>query len=309
MAAEQLSSNANTVIISRNPHSGASDQALLVEQLGQELERLGFHPLVMTDVAEVKTKVLGLLASGELRAVVAAGGDGTVSLLANELPLGTPLAILPLGTENLLAKYLQQKSDPVSLAKLIQVGVTVRLDAGRANGKLFLVMASCGFDADVVKRVHAGRRGHIRHWSYAWPIMSAIGQYRFPMIRMWVDEDPEPIAARWAFLFNVPRYAMNLPIMTDANSMDGRLDLCTFRGGNLIRGLYYLLAILTQQHRGWDESHCCRFRRMRIEADGPVPYQLDGDPGGELPLEIQVQPGFLRVVVDGEWIGENKFEV
>jgi diacylglycerol kinase family enzyme len=191
------------------------------------------------------------------------------------------------------------------LAKLIQAGVTVRLDAGRANGKLFLVMASCGFDADVVKRLHAGRRGHIRHWSYAWPIMSAIGQYQYPRIRMWVDEESQPISARWAFLFNVPRYAMNLPIMTDANSMDGRLDLCTFRGGNLMRGLYYLLAILTQQHRSWDESHCCRFRRLKIESDGLVPYQLDGDPGGELPLEIEVQPGFLRVVVDGAWIGEN----
>ena len=260
---------------------------------------------MLTDVRQVKKEVCRLLKRESLRAVVAAGGDGTVSLLANELPLETPLAILPLGTENLLAKFLELKADPVFIAGLIDSGQTVRLDAGRANGKLFLVMASCGFDADVVKRLHSNRKGHIRHWSYAKPIIDAISQYRYPTIRILVDEVPIRLAGKWAFVFNVPRYAMNLPIVEDANALDGRLDLCVFRGGNLIRGLYYLVAILMRQHRGWRETRFQRFKRVRIESDEPVPYQLDGDPGGELPVEIVVQPKFLRVVVSKAWIVKN----
>lgn len=308
MTTELLSSAANTVIVSLNPNSGASNQEALAEQLCAELTQRGYQTKMLTVIAEVKRNVAELLAANQLRAVVAAGGDGTVSLLANELPPATPLVILPLGTENLLAKFLKQTADPTAIAELIDAGQTVRLDAGRANGKLFLVMASCGFDAEVVSRLHAGRRGHIQHWSYARPILGAIWQYHYPRLQLWIDDASEPIEGRWAFVFNVPRYAMNLPLVTDADARDGRLDLCTFRGGNLMRGLYYLATILAGGHRRWTSSHLQRFTRLRIESDShekPVPYQLDGDPGGVLPVEIEVLPKFIRVVVSNAWIDEN----
>ena len=99
---------------------------------------------------------------------------------------------------------------------------------------------------------------------------------------------------------------MNLPIVDDADPMDEHLDLCVFRGGNLVRGLYYLFIIATRQHRRWREAQVKRFQRIRIESDESVPFQLDGDPGGELPLEIHVQRQFLRVVVSKDWMGKNK---
>lgn len=307
MTIELINANARQVIIAANPHSGSRNSREVVDQLRGELETRDFHPVLMTEIEQVKQRVAECLDNQSLRAVVAAGGDGTVSLLANELPAGVPLAILPLGTENLLAKYLALTADPATLARVINEGRTVRLDAGRANGKLFLVMASCGFDADVVTRLHSTRKGHIRHWSYAKPIVNAISQYRYPTIRVSVGDSRSSLAGKWAFVFNVPRYAMNLPIVDDADPMDGQLDLCMFRGGNLIRGLYYLLAVITRQHRRWQETQVQRFRHIRIESDERVPFQLDGDPGGELPLEIEVQAKLLRVVVTEDWIDKNVF--
>lgn len=287
-------------MVSMNPKSGASDSRSVVDQLVAELEASGLDVRLLSDIEEVKTTVAGL-AGGGLRAVVAAGGDGTISLLANCLPDQTPLAILPLGTENLLAKYLGLTADPKLIAQTIVDGKTVRLDAGRANGKLFLVMASCGFDADVVQRLHSKRDGHINHWSYAKPIINAIQKYRYPKIRFRFGDDLErgrdAVSGAWAFIFNVPRYAMNLPISKDANPVDGQLDYCTFKGGNLFRGLFYLGAVLLRQHRGWKHSKIGRFKKVLIESDGEVPYQLDGDPGGMLPVEIEVVPQFLRVLV------------
>ena len=294
---------ANTVVISMNPNSGSMDRRSVVEQLQAELEADGLDVRLLTSIDEVKATVdeLGRGAESRLRAVVAAGGDGTVSLLANQLPVQTPIAILPLGTENLLAKYLDLTADPKLLAKTIVRARMVRLDAGRANGQLFLVMASCGFDADVVHRLHSQRKGHIHHWSYAKPIFNSIGTYRYPKVRIYVDGREKRISAKWAFIFNVPRYAMNLPIVSDADPCDGELDLCTFKGGNLIRGLFYLGVVLLKRHRSWRYSNFQRFRKVRIESDDPVPYQLDGDPGGFLPLEIEIMPGFLQVLVPGTW--------
>ena len=88
-------------------------------------------------------------------------------VVVNSIPVGVPLAILPLGTENLLAKYLQIPPDPERVADLICAGRTVPLDAGRANGRIFLLMVGCGFDAEVVRRLHAAREGHISHLDYA----------------------------------------------------------------------------------------------------------------------------------------------
>ena len=171
------------VVISMNPKSGATDQRAVVEKLTASLTEHGFEVLLLTDVAEM-IEVVGQHFGERLRCVVAAGGDGTISLLANELPENTPLAILPLGTENLLAKYLGISAEPVALANMIVAGDCRQLDVGRANGKLFLVMASCGFDADVVHRLHSNRQGHIRHWSYAKPVVSAIRKYKYPKIRI-----------------------------------------------------------------------------------------------------------------------------
>jgi diacylglycerol kinase (ATP) len=305
MKIENLCLTAKTVIISMNPGSGASHPGQIVDQLEQSLVSKGFRVRVLTDFREVQGQVSRLQESGQLRAVVAAGGDGTVSLLVNGLPADVPLAILPLGTENLLAKYLGMTPEPEKLAGLIEAGIVTRLDAGSANGKLFLVMASCGFDADVVKRLHSNRKGNIRHWSYAGPIFQAMGQYRYPDIRIRFDDESETVVAKWAFVFNVPRYALNLPIVEQADSCDGFLDLVIFRGGSLIRGLYYLFQLLTGQHRR-KKSRFRRFRAVTIESDEPVSYQLDGDPGGELPLQIVVQPARLKVVVGKDWLITNR---
>ena len=145
---------AEVVVISMNPNSGATDRRPVVEKLMTSLLEQNFEVLLLTEITAV-IEVVNQHFGGRLRCVVAAGGDGTISLLANQLPDNTPLAILPLGTENLLAKYLGVSSDPTVLADMIVAGNCRQLDVGRANGKLFLVMASCGFDADVVHRLQS----------------------------------------------------------------------------------------------------------------------------------------------------------
>ncbi len=288
------------VLISKNPRSGASDQSAKVDALAVALENRGLNATILTDIEELLQQVqqFGGSNESELVCVVAAGGDGTVSLLANSLPANTPLAIFPLGTENLLAKFLHCTADAESAAAMIVAGETVTLDAGRANGKLFLVMASCGFDADVVHRLHSARTGHIRHWSYAKPVVSSIGKYRYPTIKISLDGQSETVNSKWAFVFNVPRYAMNLPIVADADPTDGRLDLCTFRGGSLARGLFYLFAVLARRHRTWTNSRHLQFETLTMETDSvqPVPFQLDGDPAGFLPVTIETLPGFLTLI-------------
>jgi diacylglycerol kinase family enzyme len=286
------------IFIAVNPHAGARATRLVAEKLADQLASRGYVAEIQSDLQEL---IRSVQACPQLRCVVAAGGDGTIGLLANHLPADTPFSILPQGTENLLAKHLLIPFGASEVAGMIDDGIFVRLDAGRANGTLFLVMASCGFDAEVVRLVHKAREGNISHWTYAKPILNSIRKYKYPTLSIYCDDQPKPIRAKWSFVFNAPRYAMGLPIADQADAMDGSLDLCAFRGGNLANGLLYLLGIVLRRHRRWKDTKIAVARKIRIESEEPVPYQIDGDPGGFLPLEIEVVPQRLLINVPELW--------
>jgi diacylglycerol kinase (ATP) len=333
-APDPLLDDARTVLIAANPVAGSGKRWQAVERLSAELERRNLQSRIIESLDEVASETARLFGAGELRAVVAAGGDGTAAEIVNRTPLGCPVAIFPVGTANLLAGYLGIVHDPAALAEMIAAGHTCRLDAGRANDRLFLLMASVGFDAEVVRQVHVARQGHISKWTYAKPILQSIYSYEYPKLRVYcspAEEEKdsneaaqdvnisadvitsagdrkesrasndgdwsEPICCCWAFVFNLPRYGGGLKIAPAANGLDGQLDLCTFQRGGLVAGLQYLAAVLQARHQSHPEFIGRRGQRFRIEADSNIFYQLDGDIGGSLPLAIEILPRRLRVVV------------
>ncbi len=304
-----LPDEANDVLVSVNPKAGARSGQTIVEQVVDGLKGAGYRTEVFTDISGLAERATERFANGSLRAVVAAGGDGTVSLVVNRIPPEVPIMALPLGTENLLAKHLKIAANPEQVFQTIRRGAFIRLDAGQANGHIFLLMVGCGFDADVVRRMHQQRGGHIHRLSYVKPIFQSIRSYEYPELRIYSDasSDAEPqVKARWAFVVNVPRYAMGLEFAPDADGADGWLDVCTFKQGSLRKGLVYLAGVVMGRHQNWDDCVTLRAQRVRIESDSPVPYQLDGDPGGYLPLDIEVLPKRLTLLVPEEWDGGAK---
>jgi diacylglycerol kinase family enzyme len=169
-------------------------------------------------------------------------------------------------------------------------------------------MAGCGFDAEVVRRLHSERKGNIHHFSYAKPILEAISQYEYPELRVYYapadsegTEMTAEITARWVFVVNLPRYAGGLSFAPQASGTDGLLDVCTFKAGSLLNGLMYLGGVILGQHEGMQDFTHVQTRRLRVEAAGPAPFQLDGDPGGELPAEFSVAPGRIQLLVSALW--------
>ena len=102
------------------------------------------------------------------------------------------------------------------------------------------------------------------------------------------------------FVFNLPCYGGGLRLAPQADGADGLLDVCGFRRGSLWHGLRYAAAVLFRLHQRLADVTTARVRRLRITAESEVRYQLDGDPGGVLPLDIEVLPGRLTMVLPGE---------
>lgn len=301
---------AGRVLIVANPKAGAGGREEAVRQLASAVEARGLAPQIVTDLATLAALVARYHGAGELRAVVAAGGDGTAAEIVNRTEPGVPMTVYPLGTANLLAGYFRLPRDPRAMAQTLAEGVTARVDAGRANGRIFLLMAGCGFDADVVHRMHGRRAGGMSQWSYAGPILEAIRSYEYPLLNVRFEAagqqrgEMQTISARWAFVVNLPYYAGGLRIAPTARGDDGLLNVSTFGGGSLWHGLRYVGYVLLGRHHWLGDYRHALVERVWIESSAQVPYQLDGDPGGFLPLEIEVLKQRLTVLAPAARLAE-----
>ena len=287
---------------------------LRAEELCNCLRHKGFTAELLTDLDEVAEKANALHTAETLRALVGVGGDGTAATLVNRTKPGTPVTLLAAGTANLLAKHFRLPTRPTKLAEMLESGTVRTFDAGLARygntERLFLVMVSCGFDAHVVNGVHSRReeryqqghaRGaHISYFSYTKPILNSLFWYKFPKMRVECLDEPNLVIPdmRWAFVFNMNRYGWGLPLAPFAKEQDGKLDHVLFRGGTVFHGVFYTaLAQCFSLHRFLPTARLGQKTHYRITSDEPVPFQLDGDPGGELPLEIEIVPNRFAFLV------------
>lgn len=310
----QLPESARDVLISLNPKAGRKSPRQRGEELRDRLIAKGFTVKLGTDLTELTEEAKELHQSGRLRALIGVGGDGTAAELVNRTEPGTPIALLAAGTANLLSKHFRWGGTPRRLSNIIEEGRLLTLDAGRASGRLFLVMIGCGFDAYTVQQVHAQREenyrkgakkgAHISYLSYMKPLWNAFWGYKFPKMRIEVFEDPseEPCSihenACWSFIFNLNRYGWGIPLAPGAQGTDGLLDLCMMKKGSIFHGLKYTaFAQCFGLHRQLPDVVIQQGKRFRITSDEPVPYQLDGDPGGVLPVDIEVVKQRLTLIV------------
>lgn len=287
------------VAIQRNPTSGAGRQYGPLRELIARLRAHGIRPRLYSRRDELDAAVTDRAQRENLVAIVAAGGDGTLLDVLNRHS-DLPIALLPLGTENLVARYFRIPRDGARVADIIAEGHIECLDVGRVNQRRFVVMASVGFDAEVVRRTHSRRRGHISQGSYLRPIFGALREYMHPVLRISIDDDPTPLQARLVVVANLPAYALGLHVVPSAAGNDGFLDVRAFEQGSAYSMMRYLFAIGCRRHEGLPDVVLRRAQRIRIESDEPVPVQIDGDPAGCTPLTIELERALLRLIIPRE---------
>lgn len=294
MTQEQPTRN---VLIFTSPKAGTGVGVERVATLAQTLRSQGVAVSQSADICDLQRLERDDSASRP-DVIVAAGGDGTLSLVAKTTAPETVIAPMPLGTENLVSKHFGITSEVGSMCDMLLRGRTLAIDAGVANGKLFLVMMTCGFDAEVVRAMHLTRRGHISRFSYFWPTIRAMRRYRFPPLNIRLADDPaadQVLVCRWAMVFNLPRYAAHLDIEPAAVGDDGLLNLCALQHGSILGGLRYLAGIVAKRHSHWQDVVRRPLTCCTISSPSPVAYQIDGDYGGKLPVTVGLLPGRVRL--------------
>jgi YegS/Rv2252/BmrU family lipid kinase len=287
-----------------NPVSGRGKALRLAEGVTELLRGQGCTVDLQKTLASGDAKRLAAESQG-FGVLAATGGDGTVNEVLNGLPLENPpaLAMLPSGTANVLAKELRLPRTIEGLSRVLREGrdETWDLAVERNSGRRFLLFASAGYDAHVVRIFHEARTGPIRMWQYLWWGLKSIFLYDIPRIAVEIDGDRLTTDASWVLLSQVSCYGGPLVFTPLAKPGSGAFEVMVVKG----RSRWTVLRIFAWAFWSW-MTGCKprpggvsfhRGKRVRLSSpDGQaVPLQVDGDPGGHLPGDFELVPGALKV--------------
>lgn len=232
-------------------------------------------------------------------AVIAVGGDGTVSVVATAL-MGAdiPLAIIPGGSTNIIAQELGLPNDLTRAAHLVFEEFDTRpLDVGKCNDRYFLHMAGAGWDSEIFATTDQDLKKKVGWLAY---VPAALKVLSVPAQQFTFTIDGEVIRAQAPLVLICNGSSVVTPqfrLGTSIRSDDGELDviILTATKPHELAEVFARLAGSSLE----DSPHIImrRARRISIVSDEPVAIQMDGDVADTTPAEISVVPHGLRVIV------------
>jgi YegS/Rv2252/BmrU family lipid kinase len=287
-----------------NAAAGVEGREETVEAVAKAFEDCGLEARV--SLARKGEELAGLARraiDGDGRAVIAGGGDGTVSAVAAML-VGTQraLGILPLGTLNHFAKDLHIPLELAEAARNVCEGQEAAVDVGEVNGLTFINNSGLGLYPLIVRRREKLQE---RQGSGKWPAffraaLSILRRYPFLYVRLNVDGQEIVRETPFVFIGNNEYEMESLEIGARRRLDAGHLSLyVTHRKGRL--GLFWLaVRALSGRLRQAKDFDAIRAKEIWIETRRPrrLPVATDGEVTlMTTPLHYRVRPGALRVIV------------
>ena len=232
--------------------------------------------------------------------VVAVGGDGTVSAVMDGLAgSSTPLGIIPTGTANLIARELNIPLDIDDAAALIARAPRSRtIDAMRIGERAYVLIVGVGMSASVAGGTKRGPKRRFGLIAYLGAALLQAFHVRPRHLDVVVDGDTRSFHAVEVAVANCGVLAkMVFPKGPDIHVDDGYLDVWILSTKTLLDYPGYLFRIMTGR-RASPRAHFIKARKsIAIRSALALPVQADGDVIGTTPVEIEVLPGALRVIV------------
>ena len=302
-----------------NPVSGQGRALRLGQQLRQSLEGRDVVCSVRVTGAAGDARRWAE-AAGEAREggpfdlIVAIGGDGTVSEIVSgqaRTEKKVPIAIVPVGTANVVAIALSLPWFPGMAAGNIQQGRTVPFDVGYLPqlDRHFLLMAAIGYPARVIQDSPRRLKNLFGIFTYiAAGIRNAL---KLDDTSIFIEDENEEVhefEGNTILLSNIGKIGdINLKVTPDTSAHDGLFDLTVISSRSLWGLIGVLFRMLTWRYNASRKLHHFQARKVVIATDPPVPVQLDGEDVGLTPLEAEIIPGGVHLIV-GHRYRENADE-
>jgi len=288
------------ILIIANPRSGRGRAFRRVREYVRNWPHGDWDVEVLTTRAPGHAAELtGTLASRPPDVLAVCGGDGTVNEVANGLPDPPfPVAVLPAGTANVLARAIGIPLDPVEALKVALQGSVRRVDLCILQGiraRRFLLMAGAGFDAFVVARTSSALKDRFGIAAFYQSTLRCLATYGFPEFKLAVED--LSIEATTCVVANSRGYGGGLVLTPAADMTDGLLDIVAVQGRSRLHLALFALTALRGKPRSYPWVRCARARSVKIDGPSEVMVQVDGEQIGTLPAAVQIAPHSFPLVV------------
>ena len=303
IAAPTMPRTDRRMLVVWNPAAGLPTtlRGATIDDLRDTLESHGIQADIAEPGSEEEARaVVRRAVAEEVDVVVAAGGDGTVHLVAeNLLGTQTALGILPLGRVMNVARALGIERDIDSAAEVLVSGEIRAIDTGEAiagDGRVipFFEAGSVGLNAAIFREVTRADEGDpVSILRTVWVA------FRYRPARMTVELDGDRISSRalMVAVSNGPYLGLGMTVAPTARLDDGRFDVRVFRHYSKIDLLRHLATIAFGRRQYAPHVSTYRSTEVRISSVHPLPARADGVDLGATPVVYRTRPADLRVVV------------
>lgn len=233
--------------------------------------------------------------------IIAAGGDGTFNEVANGIAGSeVPMAILPLGTTNVLAKELNVPEDVDEALKVAIEGNPKTVYLGRIApagqslpaARYFVLMAGIGFDGEAVFKVNTILKKFSGKGAYIYSGIKTLSGFKPEELFFHIDG--KTFSGYTAIIGNAAKYGGHYMITPDARPSDPFFYACIFKGKRRLDFLKYALGIFMGRHLGFKDVEY--IRATSIEVNGSAHIQIDGDYFGKSPVIVDIAPDIVRLI-------------
>ncbi|MEX2536392.1 MAG: diacylglycerol kinase family protein [Trueperaceae bacterium] len=247
--------------------------------------------------------------------VIALGGDGTTMEAMSGLIEGQrdiPLAQVPVGTANLVARALGIPTDLEGALEVALAGVAVRHDVGRVegSGRYFALVAGAGFDAQLIEDTPRRLKNRLGFTAYLLAGVRNLFRLRRSNILLQIDGHHHHFRAHTVMVINVGDIeGMELRGTRDIDPHDGKLDVLIVTPASLLGIVQVAWRILTGNLSGHQDVRMLQAESVKIEANPPLHVQIDGEPIGTTPLAVRAVPSGALFIVPAGYIESRGLSV
>lgn len=260
------------------------------------LDRKGIQATIIDPSSEEEARAAVRAAvERDLPTVIAAGGDGTVGLVAGQLlDARTALGVLPMGSVMNIARMLGVPRDLDGAAEVLATGRVVAIDVGMAGDRVFYEAGSVGMNAAIFREAARFDDGD---WLSILRTVWVALRYRPARMRLVLDDREVSTRALMVTVSNGPYTGAGMTVAPDARLDDGLFDVRVFRGFSKWELLRHLGSIAFGRRRYSPHISTYRSSRVRITSRHPLPARADSHDLGTTPVTFEMRPAALRVVV------------
>jgi len=220
-------------------------------------------------------------------AIVAAGGDGTISAVVNGLgDRAVPFGVLPLGSANVLAREIRLPRAPEALASLITTGPVSPIWLGRVGERAFVMMASAGFDSEIVAALSPELKRRVGRLAFAWGFLVRL--WHCPACELTVRADGVEYRAAAVVAAKGRHYAGPFVVAPGADLAEPVLELVLLDRRGRWAMLRYATALFLGRVPRLGDIAIVRARQASVAGNRALPVQADGEIVGELPITLAV---------------------